>query len=288
MLSNSVKYLKAKLAAANLIHSVYGLGEIKTVDGERFPAVYEKGDLIHADFDTKTSMSFFLLDGKVSRETEESQMIAGLYNVKEAIPMKLILYVQGSEDINCESKSQDIAWGVSKTLTGKQLSFMSELSLDFSSIEVKETDLDGESVWESLYSTETRLKDSDILIAISFTFNVEGFESCFVNDICTARDLDWSFSALSFCEKVADCVEQKHKFLTTSAQTYLFDGTVTAWNPSGIDLRGCEITNLFVGGLEWNDLLTTPEWNLNATTGLLTLVKDVIADDLCSFSYKTI
>lgn len=283
MLSTAIKYLTAKLNAVSLVDAVYGLGEVKTIDGEKLPVIYEKGDLIHVDFDTKKSLSFFLLDGRISRETEESTMISGVYNVKETIPLKLILYVQGSEDINCESLSQDIAWSISKTFTGRQLAFSTEVLLDYAGIEIKEIDLDGEAVWNSLYSTETRLKDNDILLSVSLSFNMEGREECFVADPCDNAEVNFDIYAPSFCDRVNECVaditETEIEFLTTGASTYLFNGTVTGFNPDGKDLRGKRIKYLDVDGIRWSSL--NSDYSLNSTTGLLTFNKDSISDVSC-------
>jgi len=62
------------------------------------------------------------------------------------------------------------------------------------------------------------------------------------------------------------------QFLTTDSSTYLFDGTVTAWNPDGVDLRGYYAYNLTVDGLLWDALI--PEFEIDPNTGILTFNKD--------------
>lgn len=76
-----------------------------------------------------------------------------------------------------------------------------------------------------------------------------------------------------------------HGFLTTSAQSYTFDGSVTSYNANGIDLRGKTIKYLVM------ELLLNPlanDYELNDVTGELTINKDLVPDTYIFFEYENV
>jgi hypothetical protein len=189
MLSEIMMYLKTKIASLQYIDKVYGLAEI-IVQGEgenavRFTGTYVNGELQALNFDTNETQVFFLLDGVVQRETVENSMIACAYKTRETYSLKAILYEKGNEDINCNSKSQQIAWSISKLLTGKQKELMESTSLDFVMISTGSINLDKHSIWKQLYSEPDALREDDLLIEIQLKIETEGDEVCYVNAPCT-------------------------------------------------------------------------------------------------------
>lgn len=77
----------------------------------------------------------------------------------------------------------------------------------------------------------------------------------------------------------------EHDFLTTGASSYLFDGTVQAFNPNAISLIGKTVKPLVADGLTLNPL--APDYSLNSTTGLLSITKTYISGTHIYFKYST-
>ncbi len=288
MLSPLIKYLRAKIAATQFVDKVYGMGEVRELDGEKFPAVYNNGELIHIDFDTYEEVCFFILDGKVSREGSESPYIANVNNIKDVYNLKCILYIQGDEDINCQSDSQRIAYAVSKAITGIHPTFSTETQLDLAFGEVKEIDLSGDSVWGDIFSGDSKLKDDDILISISFDFTLSGREECFVSDDCENLEFIFNLDGITFCARVNQCITTtdggQFGFTTTDATEYTFNGTANAYNANAVDLRGATLNWINLDGLLW---VPTSDYTFNSTTGGITFVKDCASGVYGFINYTT-
>lgn len=189
MLTQIIQYLQVQIAALPFLEEVNGLAQIvsQNSDGQNifFPAFYKNEELHTLNFDTRRTQLFFLADGEIERDTIENPLVACAYRIHEAYPLKAILYKQGKEDVNCKSESQQIAWNISKTITGKQKGLMDSTGIDFVLMTVTGTQLDKHLVWKQLYSATDSLKDGDILIAVRFKVEIEGDEACFVPNPCT-------------------------------------------------------------------------------------------------------
>lgn len=187
MLSAILKYLIAKLAAQGYIQEVDGLASTVKRDGERITGVFFNGELLHINFDNYQSYAFFMQKGRVDRDTEEDRFLANVYRITETYPLSIILYVQNTEDINCESKAQNTAWSIAQLLTGKHPNLMATTGLQYIGMRVTGIDLDGPSIYESIFSGDSRLKDDDILIEINFSVTIEGEEKCFTTYPCEVQ-----------------------------------------------------------------------------------------------------
>jgi len=187
MLSAILKYLIARLSAQGYMQQLDGLAATVKRDGEKITGIYFNGELLHINFDNYLSYAFFLQKGKVDRDTDEDKFIANVYKITETYSLSVILYVQNAEDINCESKAQNTAWSIAQLLTGKHPDLMSETGLQYAGIRVTNIDLDSASIYESMFSGESRLKDDDILIEISFAVTIEGEEKCFTTYPCAVE-----------------------------------------------------------------------------------------------------
>lgn len=184
MLSQILKYLIALLQQQNYLDSVKGLANTIKRDGEKITGYYENGELQPIDFDSYTAFTFFLQKGKVSRTTDENKFVACAYKIKETYSLSIVVYLQGLEDINCESRAQNMAWSIGQLLTGKHSNLINDTGLDYVQMSVKNIDLDKNSIYESLFTGDSKLKDTDILIEISFDVEIEGEEKCFTTYPC--------------------------------------------------------------------------------------------------------
>ena len=78
-----------------------------------------------------------------------------------------------------------------------------------------------------------------------------------------------------------------YSFLTTGGiVSYRFNGTVTAWNPTGIDLRGKTLIELDYDGQVKGTAYTPPQWTFNSVSGDVTLAFDTFDNVCCNFLYK--
>jgi len=73
-------------------------------------------------------------------------------------------------------------------------------------------------------------------------------------------------------------------FFTTSAQSYTFDGTVTGYNPNGLDLRGKSIRAFWLDGLLVTKL--NSEYEFTTLTGELEIKKDIVTAMYCYLEYQ--
>lgn len=207
MLSVLIKYLIAKLETFEYLDKVHGLSTIVQVGDETMPAVYSGNELVHVNFDSYDSLVYIQQNGKVGRETTEHPAIACKYNVAERYPLRLIVYSQGKENVNCESHSQQIADSIKAALNGKQQTLETAANLTNATIILGDTDLDKNSVWQTQFSSPNQLKDSDILIAIDLEFEIEGDDTCFANNPCENSEFVFDLSTQTFCERVDDCLD---------------------------------------------------------------------------------
>ncbi len=188
MLTQIIKQLQSKVASLSYLEEVHGLAEIIIQQTgtltARFPCLNKNSELIPVDFDTRRTRLFFLQDGEIKRRTFENSLLACSYRIAETFPLRIILYKQGKEDINCHSSSQQMAWDVAKVLTGKQTELIEATGLDFALVSITAINLDKHAVWKTLYTAPDALKESDLLIEIKFTVETEGDEACFVQSPC--------------------------------------------------------------------------------------------------------
>lgn len=207
MLSVLIKYLIAKLETFEYLDKVHGLSTIVQVGDETMPAVYSGNELVHVNFDSYDSLVYIQQNGKVGRETTEHPAIACKYNVVERYPFRLIVYSQGKENLNCESYSQQIADSIKAALNGKQQTLETAANFTNATIILGDTDLDKNSVWQTQFSSQNQLKDSDILIAIDLEFEIEGDDTCFANNPCENSEFVFDLETQTFCERVDDCLD---------------------------------------------------------------------------------
>jgi len=187
MLTKITNYIQSLIEPLGFVDRAYGLAVMveRVSDNEKFPAVYSGNELININYDQFSCLSFIMQDGKISRESlGESLIIACLFPIKETTPLKIIVYVQGSEDVDCRSRSQEIAYQIGKLFTGKHLTFASDNALQLVTMGVKSYNFDKNSVWRELYSADLSLQDADILMEIELEVSLEGDEACFVPDPC--------------------------------------------------------------------------------------------------------
>lgn len=206
MLSVLIKYLIAKLETFEYLDRVYGLATTVQVGDETMPAVYSGNELTHINFDSYDSLIYIQQNGKVGRETTEHPAVACKYNVVERYPLRLIVYSQGKENINCESYSQQIADSIKASLNGKQQTLETAANLTNATIILGDTDLDKNSVWQSQFSSPNQLTDKDILISIDLEFEIEGDDTCFANNPCENSEFVFDLDSQTFCERVDDCL----------------------------------------------------------------------------------
>lgn len=77
-------------------------------------------------------------------------------------------------------------------------------------------------------------------------------------------------------------------FTTTALASYVFDGTINVYNPTGKDLRNMQATELYMGGFLWSPLASPADYTLDATTGTLSFGRDIVPGDYCLLKYKPI
>jgi hypothetical protein len=187
MLPAIISYLTEQLETLEYMDKVGGLACTITRDGQTLTGQYEQGELVPVDFDTYFSQLFFMLKGKVTRDTAEDKYTACTNRVKEIYNLSLILYRQGLDDINCHSRAQDMAWHIAQQLTGKHNQLARQAGYDEVSMRVKNIGLDGPAIYCTLFSGESRLTENDALIEINFEVETEGEERCFVSYPCLIK-----------------------------------------------------------------------------------------------------
>lgn len=78
-----------------------------------------------------------------------------------------------------------------------------------------------------------------------------------------------------------------YSFLTQAGITsYRFNGTVTAFNPTGIDLRGKTLLELDYDGQVKGTAYSPAQYSFNSVSGDVTLAFDTFDDVCCNFLYK--
>jgi hypothetical protein len=232
MLSVILQFLIAKFESLPYIAKVFGLGSIINIEGEKIIGVYSESELQHVNFDNYTSLVYILTNGNSTRTTAEHPLIATLEKVTEVYPLRAIVYSQGLENVNCNSYSQSLVQGIKKNITGLQYDLVSATNSDMCIIRITDTDNEKSNVWKSQFSSDSRLKDADILCSIDFEVTITGDEQCFAGEPCLAGEFVFSNSATSFCEMVNSCSNFGKPpifFYTIAGQT-----TYTASDVSGL------------------------------------------------------
>ncbi len=184
MLSVIISYLITRLEDLNYLDKVAGLASTIKRDGVKLTGYYQQGELVPIDFDQYFSLVFFVQNGKVTRETTEDKYTACRYRVKEVYNLSLMLCRQGGQDVNCFSQAQNMAWHIAQQLTGKQYPLMAQTGLDEVTIRIRNIGLDSDSIYEALFSGESRLTENTALLEINFEVETEGDEQCYVTYPC--------------------------------------------------------------------------------------------------------
>lgn len=236
MLTTISQYLKQRIEALNYIQQVYGIGQILQVNGEQIPSVNVNGEQVHVNFDNHSSLVFFLKNGNVGHSAEEHQFLANADLITKTYPLRLILYSQALENTDCNSLSQSLADNIISALNGEQAAFKESVSVDRCRIDFGNTDLDKYSVWESLYSIDSVLKDTDVLIAIEFTVTITGLESCFIDSPCETPEFTFDLDGQTFCEKVDECLGISPTGSTTEYLNRQGEWTTPAGEPGTVSL----------------------------------------------------
>jgi len=195
----------AKFESLSYIDKALGLGDFTTVNGERVTGIYEANELQHLNFDNYTSLVFLMKNGQVSRDTTEHPFIATADMITEVFPLKLIIYTQGAESVNCESFSQSLAQDLKKQIDGLKRDIADAVNADLVDARIISTELNKQAVWETLFSTDPQLKDTDILISADLEISVKGIETCFANELCAPGQFVFDYAAHSFCSLVSNC-----------------------------------------------------------------------------------
>jgi hypothetical protein len=206
MLSVIAKYLTAKLETFEYLDKVYGLSTFVTVVEETVPAVYVGSELRPINFDSYKSLIYIQQNGRVGRDTEDHPAVACAYLTTERYPLRLIIYAQGRENINCDSYSQEIASAVKAALNGKQKQLETAANLMNATITFSDTDLDKNSVWASQFSIASELKDTDILVSLDLEFEIMGDDTCFAGSPCENSDFVFDITSTTFCQRVTACL----------------------------------------------------------------------------------
>lgn len=197
MLTPISKFIRAKIATLPYIGTAYGLSKKIKVggdDGETEPAVNMSGEWVALNLDTHPSLTYIVQDGEISRETVEHEYIAGKYLITETYPLKIVLYVQGKEDIDCASYSQNVAFEISKLFTGEQKLLRQALNVENADFTVGSINYNKAEVWADEFTAPNKLAEKDILVAIELEVEISGIDSCFVNNPCDVPDFDFDFS----------------------------------------------------------------------------------------------
>jgi len=205
MLTVILQFLIAKFESLTYISRAFGLGAITNINGQKATGIYEGNELVNLSLDSYKSMVFVLKNGTVSRDTQEHPQRANTEIVTETYPLKIILYAQGAENINCESYSHSVAQGIKKALSGVQEDIRSAIHGDLVTIRVTNTEFDKNAVWAILYDGDSYLKDTDTLIAIDIDVIIAGNENCFAIEPCAAGEFVFDYAAHSFCSLVTNC-----------------------------------------------------------------------------------
>ena len=188
MEATAIKYLKGKLEALGYIQQVYGLAEIVEEPGgekQRFPAVYEAGELQHINFDSYQTLSFIIRDGKIRRDKKENPYIANANLITETYHLSIVIYGNGKEDLNCSSYTQSIAMDVSRVLENwDKRALEAAGNYEHAEIVVSSIEQSKKAVWDKLTNQDYRLKDTDMLVMVSLEVTVSGEERCFAGGAC--------------------------------------------------------------------------------------------------------
>jgi len=188
MEATAIKYLKGKLEALGYIQQVYGLAEMAEVPGgekQRFPAVYEAGELQHINFDSYETLSFILRDGKVRRDKKENPYIANANLITEIYQLSIVIYGNGKEDLNCSSYTQSIAMDIARVLENwNKRALEAAGNYEYAEIIVSGIEQNKKAVWDKLTNQDYRLKDTDMLVMVSIEVTVSGEDRCFEGGPC--------------------------------------------------------------------------------------------------------
>lgn len=276
MLAVVTNYLQALIQTLPFIETL-GLGSNIVRNDENYPAYFNGTELVSIDFDKYKAVAYLMPTGNVPRETIEHPYLACKMRVSETYGYKIVVYSQAKETPACESLSQNIAWSISGLLTGKQKQLESAAGFENVFITTTNTVTDKALVWASQSSLQSKLKDADILIAIDINVSVEGVESCFNINPCASSEFHFDIDTVPFCERVNACIDEVAaldaiQWLYSSANTsYVFNGTVTAFNPDGKDFRGKAFKKLFVTGVMWQNI-PNPRFTWTPATATLAFI----------------
>lgn len=202
------KYLTEKLSGLPYINKVYGLGVLINKGDGQFPAVYPPigSEPMPIPFDSYKSLTFILPNGKADIDTEDHTYLGCVDRSNETYPLRLILYSQGSENVNCSSHSQNVANGLRLLLSGVQNAFKTAIGLENAIINITGVDTDKVAVWNSLSNQPSKLKNTDILIAVEFEFQLTGVMSCFITQPCEVVTFTYDASYTTLCDRVNACM----------------------------------------------------------------------------------
>jgi len=278
MEATAIKYLKGKLEALGYIQQVYGLAEIVEVPGgekQRFPAVYEAGELQHINFDSYETLSFIIRDGKVRRDKKENPYIANANLITETYPLSIVIYGNGKEDLNCSSHTQSIAMDISRVLENwDKRALEAAGNYEYAEIVVSSIEQSKKAVWDKLTNQDYRLKDTDMLVMVSLEVTVSGEDRCFYGGPCSNDAMD--IPAEAGGKTKPGLLEFE---IDESLSSYLFDGTVTAYNPDGLDFRGYAIELTIDHTIKY---IIAGEYTWNKTTATLTIADSFVTGTAAS------
>lgn len=272
MLSPVLSYLIGLLGSLSYIDTVKGLVVTKKKDGQKFTGVFDGTELVQINFDLFGSLAFFIQTEKIKRETNDHPFIGSKKQIKLTIPLSVILYKQGAENVNCESESQQIADGIAKNLTGVHQQLITNLSLDLAEIHTNDIDYDKDSIYESLFSGDSVLKDNDILVKIDFEVILDGLDSCFANEPCSPTSYVWDFPTTLFCDAVRACVGSVESFSEDGEGNTTFVIS---------ELAGKELLEVSTDGVQRSSPI---DYSFDSVTGEITFTSAV--DGLIQGLYK--
>lgn len=195
MLNVLSDYLRQKAQSLDYVSKAYGIAEKAFRDDNgtnvSFPIV--NGEQII--FDTEPFLVFFMLDGDVSRNTQESETVACEDDVIETYRIKAYLFVSGKEPSDCASFTQRSAYALAKYITGDNSTLENSQNLEEVDITTSSFVFNKRDVWDDLHDgIPFGLSDSRQLASITFNVELTGRESCFVDYDCPDNPIT------NFCE----------------------------------------------------------------------------------------
>jgi hypothetical protein len=279
MLSVILQFLIAKFDTLPYIDKAFGLGAIverQESDGvQTVIGVYSGTELVHPNFDNYKSLVYVMVNGNFTREPTEHPHIANLEMVTEVYPLRVIVYSQGLENVNCSSYSQSIAQGIKKNLTGLQSELREAINADLVVVKFTNSEFDKAVVWKSQTSLPNSLKDTDTLISIDFEISITGDEQCFAGEPCIANEFVFSNTAVSFCQMVNDCIN--------SGEPYSLEisGTGVSYY-SDSRLEGKELLLVATDGR----IRKSTDYSFVSGTGTITFISNIVNGQKIYILYK--